>query len=93
MAHLPVLGLRGGRGLLELGPLCGDVRRLIGLLVVFGGVEAEHRDGLVALTDVTQLAEPEGLLRPVRVLGGGSNVLLTGRVHGTVMLASRFQPL
>jgi UDP-N-acetylmuramate dehydrogenase len=43
-------------------------------------------DCLTTLGDVRQLADMQQLPRPLRVLGGGSNVLLTGPVHGTVIL-------
>ncbi len=46
-------------------------------------------DALVHLNDVAQLAEiiaDDALPRPFHVLGGGSNVLLTGPISGTVIL-------
>ncbi len=46
----------------------------------------ETADCLVALTDLAQLSQLDALPGPLRILGGGSNVLLTGPVIGTVVL-------
>jgi UDP-N-acetylmuramate dehydrogenase len=43
-------------------------------------------DNLIVLSDVAQLAGMGAFPHPLRVLGGGSNVLMTGHVHGTVIL-------
>src|SRR4051812_34322904 len=43
-------------------------------------------DNLVVLSDIAQLQHIDANPDPIRVLGGGSNVLVTGHVHGTVIL-------
>ena len=43
-------------------------------------------DNLVELSNIAQFSAMDSLPRPLRVLGGGSNVLLTSHVHGTVIL-------
>ena len=42
-------------------------------------------DNLIVLREIAQLAEMDSLPHPLRVLGGGSNVLITSHVHGTVI--------
>lgn len=48
----------------------------------------ESAEAMLSITDPEQLAELPGLdlPKPLRVVGGGSNVLLTGPVRGTVLL-------